>query len=176
MRKKNINRQLILKLFELFTYIALALVFFLLIHDFRSAIPYISLLFLAGLKFVCILITLRHGALALTALALLAMLIENSWGQFTLSLLFLCSIKVSYSTINFTLRSNGIDSRLSNLSPRRMLRITIVNALVVACILCPCLFLLESPKDYGFMVYWAQIFLIELLGPILAFRALSLVR
>jgi hypothetical protein len=175
-KRMNSNRSLILRLLEFFIYIALVMVFFLLVHDFRSAISYISLLFLAGLKFVSILIALRHGALALTALALMAMMVENSWGQFTLSILFLCSIKVSYSTISFALRHNGIDELLSNLSPRRMLRITIVNAVVVACILSTCLFLLESPQDSGFMVYWAKIFLIELLGPILAFRALSLLR
>lgn len=53
---------------------------------------------------------------------------------------------------------------------------SVFNALVVAFIVCIVLFLLESPQTYDIWVYWGKIFVIELLGAILAIRSLSFYR
>lgn len=175
--RKILNRIFTRKLFEIFTYIAFAILFFLVLHDLRLAATYISLLFLSGLKFIVILITLSYGALALSSVALvLAMIDSHSWGPYTLSVLSLCSIKASYSTITISLERIGADNALSTLNLRTMLQMSVFNALVVAFIVCIGLFLLESPQNEDIVVYWGKIFVIELLGAILAIRALSLYR
>ena len=53
---------------------------------------------------------------------------------------------------------------------------SVFNALVVAFIVCTGLFLLESPQNNDILVYWSEIFVIELLGAILAIRTLSFYR
>jgi len=175
--REFLNRTFTRKIFEISTYIAFAILYFLVLHDLQLAITYTSLLFLAGLKFIIILITLSYGALALSLSALvLPLLVDHSWGPYTLSLLFLCSIKASYSTIRISLKRTGANNALSNLNLRSMLQMSVFNALVVAFIVCIVLFLLESPQTYDIWVYWGKIFVIELLGAILAIRSLSFYR
>ena len=175
--RKILNRIFTRKLFEIYTYIAFAILFFLVLHDRQLAVTYTSLLFLAGLKFIIILVTLSYGALALSLVALvLPFIVDHSWGPYTLCLLFLCSIKASYSTITISLERIGANKALSNLNLRSMLQMSVFNALVVAFIVCTGLFLLESPQNDAIWVYWGKIFVIELLGAILAIRTLSLYR
>ena len=175
--RKILNRIFTRKLFEIYTYIAFAILFFLVLHDRQLAVTYTSLLFLAGLKFIFILVALSYGALALSLVALvLPFIVDHSWGPYTLCLLFLCSIKASYSTITISLERIGANKALSNLNLRSMLQMSVFNALVVAFIVCTGLFLLESPQNDAIWVYWGKIFVIELLGAILAIRTLSLYR
>ena len=175
--RKILKRIFTRKLIEIYTYIAFAILFFLVLHDRQLAVTYTSLLFLAGFKFIIILITLSYGALALSLVALvLPLIVDHRWGPYTLCLLFLCSIKASYYTITISLERIGANKALSNLNLRSMLQMSVFNALVVAFIVCTGLFLLESPQNNDILVYWSEIFVIELLGAILAIRTLSFYR
>ena len=171
----KINLNLYPLIFNFLTLSGFSALFISYIYDLKLAVLSTALILFCGIKFICIFVTLIHGTVllsiaALVALAVLQPLVDNT----AFITLILISILAEYTAISISLQKIGIDEKLSNLNPMRMLQITAISAAFVAFALVCGLSLLESPTSSELLVFGLKVAVIEFLGPLLVFRALSL--
>ena len=173
----KINLNLYPLIFNFLTLSGFSALFISYIYDFKLAVLSTTLILFCGIKFICIFVTLIRGTVllsiaALIALAVLQPIVVNT----TFISLILISIIAEYAAISISIQKLGIDEKLSNLNPMRMLQIKMVSAVFVAFALVCGLSLLESPTSSELFVFGLKAVVIEFLGPLLVFRALSLFR
>jgi hypothetical protein len=174
---KKINQNLPLKIFNILTISGFIVFIILYFYDFKLAILSTTLTIFCGLKYICILITLLHGTFLLSIATLVALVVLRPiFDNITFIVLILISIIAQYAAIRISLQKIGINEKLSNLNPRHMLQITAISAVWVTFAVVFGWFLLESPSAPDLLVFGAKVLVIELLSPLLMFRALSLFR
>ena len=171
----KINQNLFPKIFNILTTSGFATLFILYFYDLKLAILSTTLVIFCGIQFICILITLIHGTFLLSIATLVALVVlQPIFDNVTFIALIFISIIAQYAAIRISLQKIGINKKLSNLNPRHMLQITAISAVWVTFAVVFGLFLLESPPAPDLLVFGAKVLVIELLSPLLMFRALSL--
>jgi hypothetical protein len=170
----KINQNLFPKIFNILTTSGFATLFILYFYDLKLAILSTTLVIFCGIQFICILITLIHGTFLLSIATLVALVVlQPIFDNVTFIALIFISIIAKYAAIRISLQKIGINEKFSNLNPRHMLQITAISAVWVTFAVVFGLFLLESPPAPDLLVFGAKVLVIELLSPLLMFRALG---
>lgn len=169
------NQNLFPKIFNILTIGGFSALLILYFYDLKLAILSTTLVIFCGIQFVCILVTLIHGTFLLSIATMVALVVlQPIFDNLTFIKLIFISIIAQYVTIRISLQKIGINEKLSNLNPLRMLQITAISAVWVTFAVVFGLFLLESPPLSDLLVFGLKVGVIEFLSPLLMFRALSL--